>query len=204
MDNALNEKLDLSALHLGIISVGALLGAVVTLVACILAVRIITVLLRRVLGKTTLEQRVSKYICLLYTSRQTEAIAPADVVVQAGPFPADVPRELPGADGELQCPAHRLDGKTCLPAATEGAEVPGAVLLRLSRQSEPGVGGPGVQPDEGVSLVVLEQDVVSVSYTHLDVYKRQGVERWPRIRSPNRWTMTPPPSILDSRAMLSP
>ena len=55
MDNALNEKLDLSALHLGIISVGALLGAVVTLVACILAVRIITVLLRRVLGKTTLE-----------------------------------------------------------------------------------------------------------------------------------------------------
>ena len=51
MDNALNEKLDLSALHLGIISVGALLGAVVTLVVCILAVRIITVLLRRVLGK---------------------------------------------------------------------------------------------------------------------------------------------------------
>ena len=50
MDNALNEKLDLSALHLGIISVGALLGAVVTLVACILAVRIITVLLRRVLA----------------------------------------------------------------------------------------------------------------------------------------------------------
>ena len=37
MDNALNEKLDLSALHLGIISVGALLGAVVTLVVCILA-----------------------------------------------------------------------------------------------------------------------------------------------------------------------
>ena len=33
MDNALNEKLDLSALHLGIISVGALLGAVVTLLA---------------------------------------------------------------------------------------------------------------------------------------------------------------------------
>lgn len=51
MDNALNEKLDLSALHLGIISVGALLGAVVTLVVCILAVRIITVLLRRVLGQ---------------------------------------------------------------------------------------------------------------------------------------------------------
>mgnify|MGYP004716513263 CR=1 FL=1 len=31
----------------------------------------------------------------------------------------------------------------------------------FTRQSEPGVGGPGVQPDEGVSLVVLEQDVVA-------------------------------------------
>ena len=62
VESALDQKLDLSALHLGIISVGALLGAVVTLVVCILAVRIITVLLRRVLGKTTLEQRVSKYI----------------------------------------------------------------------------------------------------------------------------------------------
>ncbi|MFR6086985.1 MAG: hypothetical protein ACLUIX_06960 [Oscillospiraceae bacterium] len=41
---------------------GQPLGAVVTLVVCILAVRIITVLLRRVLSKTTLEQRVSKYI----------------------------------------------------------------------------------------------------------------------------------------------
>ena len=97
---------------------------------------------------------------LIRPARQTEAIAPADVVVQAGPLPADVPWELPGADGELQRPAHRLDGKACLPAAAEGAEVPGAVLLRLSRQSEPGVGGPGVQPDEGVSLVVLQQDVV--------------------------------------------
>ena len=35
MDNALNEKLDLSALHLGIISVGALLGAVVTDYQCL-------------------------------------------------------------------------------------------------------------------------------------------------------------------------
>ena len=33
---------------------------------------------------------------------------------------------------------------------------------------------------------------------------RLGVDRWPRIRSPKRWMMTPPPSMLDSRAMLSP
>lgn len=33
---------------------------------------------------------------------------------------------------------------------------------------------------------------------------RFGVLRWPRIRSPNRCTITPPPSILLSRAMLSP
>ena len=31
-----------------------------------------------------------------------------------------------------------------------------------------------------------------------------GVLLLPRIRSPNRWTRTPPPSILERRAMLSP
>ena len=33
---------------------------------------------------------------------------------------------------------------------------------------------------------------------------RRGVERWPRTRSPKRCTITPPPSMLDRRAMLSP
>ena len=41
MDNALNEKLDLSALHLGTISLGKLLGALLTLVICLIAVVIL-------------------------------------------------------------------------------------------------------------------------------------------------------------------
>ena len=41
MDNALNEKLDLSALHLGTISLEKLLGALLTLVICLIAVVIL-------------------------------------------------------------------------------------------------------------------------------------------------------------------
>ena len=50
MENALDQKLDLSALHLGSISLGTLLGALLTLVICLVAVRLITALLRRVLA----------------------------------------------------------------------------------------------------------------------------------------------------------
>ena len=37
-----------------------------------------------------------------------------------------------------------------------------------------------------------------------DVYKRQALERTPRTRSPNRWTKTPPASMLDREAMCLP
>ena len=37
-----------------------------------------------------------------------------------------------------------------------------------------------------------------------DLEIRFAVLRWPRIRSPNRCSMTPPPSMFDRRAMLSP
>ncbi len=62
MDNALNQKLDLSALHLGTISVGKLLGALLTLAICLIAVRLVTALLRRVLDKTHIDARVRKYL----------------------------------------------------------------------------------------------------------------------------------------------
>lgn len=51
MESALDQKLDLSALHLGTISLGKLLGALLTLVICLIAVRLVTALLRRVLDK---------------------------------------------------------------------------------------------------------------------------------------------------------
>lgn len=46
MESALDQKLDLSALHLGTISLGKLLGALLTLVICLIAVRLVTALLR--------------------------------------------------------------------------------------------------------------------------------------------------------------
>ena len=57
MESALDQKLDLSALHLGTISLGKLLGALLTLVICLIAVRLVTALLRRVLDKTHIATR---------------------------------------------------------------------------------------------------------------------------------------------------
>ena len=62
MESALDQKLDLSALHLGTISLGKLLGALLTLVICLIAVRLVTALLRRVLDKTHIDARVRKYL----------------------------------------------------------------------------------------------------------------------------------------------
>ena len=56
MESALDQKLDLSALHLGTISLGKLLGALLTLAICLIAVRLVTALLRRVLDKTHIDQ----------------------------------------------------------------------------------------------------------------------------------------------------
>ena len=55
MESALDQKLDLSALHLGTISLGKLLGALLTLAICLIAVRLVTALLRRVLDKTHID-----------------------------------------------------------------------------------------------------------------------------------------------------
>lgn len=62
MENPLDQKLDLSALHLGNISLGTLLGALLTLVICLVAVRLLTALLRRVLAQTHMDARVQKYL----------------------------------------------------------------------------------------------------------------------------------------------
>ena len=62
MESALDQKLDLSALHLGTISLGKLLGALLTLVICLIAVRLVTALLRRVLDKAHIDARVRKYL----------------------------------------------------------------------------------------------------------------------------------------------
>ena len=71
-------------------------------------------------------------------------------------------------------------------------------LLVLAYELALGIGGRGALRWLGSPGVAL-----SVGTTN-DSAMRLGVERRPRIRSPKRCTITPPPSILLRRAMLSP
>lgn len=61
LTDAMSSKIDLSALHLGNISLGSLLSALLTLVICLIAVRLVVTLLRRILEKTPLDRRLQKY-----------------------------------------------------------------------------------------------------------------------------------------------
>ena len=109
--------------------------------------------------------------------RAAEAVAAANVVIQAGPLPADIPGKLAGADGQAQGAAHRLDGQAGLTPSAEGTEVFRAVVSGLSHQGEAGIGRVSVQPHKGIALVVLQQDVVP-GHVALDerVLQDQGLE----------------------------
>lgn len=61
MSDILNEKVDLSALNLGSFTLSALLGAVVTFCICVIAMRLILSILRRMLDKTRLDATLRKY-----------------------------------------------------------------------------------------------------------------------------------------------
>ena len=86
---------------------------------------------------------------------EAPAVAFADVVVEAGPLPANVPGEAAGAGGQLQKVAHRVNGGVGLVPPAEGAVVGGTVLPRLAHQRKPGIGLVFVQPHKGIPLVVL-------------------------------------------------
>ena len=116
-------------------------------------------------------------ICTRTDMHASMAVAAANVVIQAGPPPADVPGKLAGADGQAQGAAHRLDGQAGLTPSAEGTEVFRAVVSGLSHQGEAGIGRIGVQPHKGIALVVLQQDVVP-GHVALDerVLQDQGLE----------------------------
>ena len=98
-------------------------------------------------------RRLLRAPLILRLSRPLRAFS--DVQIQAGPLFSDVPGEFPAAGGELQRPAHRLNGQPGLPPPAKGPEVPGPVLLRPAHQGKPGVRRPLVQAHKGVALVVL-------------------------------------------------
>ena len=108
--------------------------------------------------------------------RTAEAVAPAHVEIQAGPLRPDVPGELAAAGGQPQRRAHGVQGLTGLKPAAEGAEILRSVVGVLVHHGEAGIGAPG-QPDKGVALVVLQQDVVA-GHMPLDegVFQHQGLK----------------------------
>ena len=85
-------------------------------------------------------------------------------------------RRAAAAGGQLQGGGDGVQGGAGLIAPAVGAEVPGPVRRRAADHGEAGVGLPG-QPDEGVALVVLEEDVVA-GHVLLDegVLQHQGLE----------------------------
>ena len=108
---------------------------------------------------------------------QAPARAASHVVIEAGALPADIPREFARAVGQQQRLGDGVDDVPRLAAAAEGAEVARAVLPRAARNAHGGVLLPQIHPDEGIALVVLEEDVV-VRLVALDerVFQHQRLE----------------------------
>ena len=112
---------------------------------------------------------------------ETPARAGAHVVVEAGPLLPDVAREFAGAVRQQQGLRDRGDDVAGLAPAAEGAEVARPVLPRAALDRERGVLLPHVKADEGIALVVLEEDVV-VGLVPLDegVFEHEGLKLAPR------------------------
>ena len=89
-----------------------------------------------------------------------EAVAAAHVVVETGALLADVAREGARAGGQAEGRADRVHGGAGLAARPEGAEVARAVVRRFVGEREARV-LPRRKADEGVALIVLEQNVVA-------------------------------------------
>ena len=110
-------------------------------------------------------------------SLEAPAGAAAHLVLQAWPFLSDVARELPRTVRQQQGVLDHADDLARLKAAAEGAVVIGAVLRRAARDRHDRIVAFRVDADEGVALVVLEQDIV-VRLVALDqrVFQHQRLE----------------------------
>ena len=108
-------------------------------------------------GDRLIDQRV--VFCRADLAR-TRCTAPPEVLVQAGPILADVAREHARAGFEVQRLADRVDRAARGHAARVRPKVARSIVPRLGDNGERRVGRIRVQPDIGIALVVLEQDVV--------------------------------------------
>ena len=91
---------------------------------------------------------------------QTPAGTFFQMIVQTGPFLSDVPREGARTVRQQQCLRYGIDDFPALTAPAEGAEILRPVLCCPGTDFHSGIFFPAVHPDKGITLVVLEQDVI--------------------------------------------
>ena len=99
------------------------------------------------------------------------------LVVEARPFLADIPREAPRAVRQQERLADGIYYLVRLSPAAEGAEVSRAVLARAADDGHHRVLAARVDTDEGIALVILEEDiVVGLVALYERVFKHQRLE----------------------------
>ena len=92
-------------------------------------------------------------------ARARRAAAP-QMLVEARTVLADVAREHPRTGLEVECLADRVDRAAGRHAALIRPEIARPVMRRLGNHGKRRIGRVRIQPDIGIALVVLEQDIV--------------------------------------------
>ena len=108
---------------------------------------------------------------------ETVAGAGAHVVIEAGSGLANVAREAARARRQAERLGDRVDDLVRDAAAAVGAEITRAVLRRLVGEGEGRIFRAQIEPDKGIALVVLEEDVI-VRLVELD----EGVFQHKRLK----------------------
>ena len=87
-------------------------------------------------------------------------IALPDLVIQAGPFLSDIPRENSAAVPDLIKLPQKINGIADCPGALERSEISGFVFFHLPRELNPGIFLLHGDTDIGISLVIFQKGIV--------------------------------------------
>ena len=90
-----------------------------------------------------------------------KAVTFADMVVEAGPLLANIPRESAGAGRQLQRRRHGVERLPRLMSPTKGAEILRPILSGLADHGKAGIFLLPIQADEGIALIILQEDIIA-------------------------------------------
>ena len=99
-------------------------------------------------------------VVLLRHVLETPSGAAAHLILQTGPVLADITREFPRAVRQQQGLADRGDDLARLIAPAERAVIARSILRSAAGERQLRIGTLKIDADEGITLVVLEQDIV--------------------------------------------